>query len=117
MSDKNMSIQQRYEHEFNNSTDVGQSLWRLVKEPPEAVVRRLVAKFIGLIVSIMDSILETLGISLTEPDKLWENVDKATEKTKLLSLVMVRVSRYTHTHTHAYSITTTHSNPYNRYPG
>ena len=91
MSDKNMSIQQRYEHEFNNSTDVGQSLWRLVKEPPEAVVRRLVAKFIGLIVSIMDSILETLGISLTEPDKLWENVDKATEKTKLLSLVMVRV--------------------------
>ena len=91
MTDKNMSIQQRYEHEFNNSTDVGESLWRLVKEPPEGVVRRLVAKFIGLIVSIMDSILETLGVSLTEPDKLWENIDKATERTKLLSIVMVRV--------------------------
>ena len=91
MSDKNMSIQQLYENEFQNSTDLGQSLWRLVKDPPEAVVRRLVSKFIGLLVSIMDSILETLGVSLTEPDKLWENLDTAVDRSKLLSVVMVRV--------------------------
>ena len=57
MSEENKCIQQRVEYEFVNSNDTGQSLLRLLKEPPAAVVRRLVAKFIGLIVSIMDRML------------------------------------------------------------
>lgn len=91
MSEENKSMQQRVEYEFANSNDTGESLWRLLKEPPVAVVRRLVAKFIGLIVSIMDKMLELLGLSLTDPDKLYENADKAAEKAKLLSVIMLKV--------------------------
>ena len=91
MSEENKSMQQRVEYEFINSTDTGESLWRLLKDPPAAIVRRLVAKFIGLIVSIMDKILELLGLSLTDPDKLYENADKAAEKAKLLSIIMLKV--------------------------
>lgn len=91
MSQENKSIQQRVEHEFVNSTDAGQSLLRLVKEPPAAVVRRLVAKFIGLLVSIMDRMLELLGIALTEPDKLYENIGKARERSQLLTMIMLSV--------------------------
>ena len=91
MSEENKSMQQRVEYEFVNSNDTGQSLWRLLKEPPAAVVRRLVAKFIGLIVSIMDRMLELLGLSLTDPDKLYENASDATTKAKLLTMIMVKV--------------------------
>ena len=52
MSQENKNIQQRVEHEFVNSTDAGQSILRLARDPPAAVVRRLVAKFIGLLVHI-----------------------------------------------------------------
>ena len=91
MTEENKSMQQRVEYEFVNSNDTGQSLWRLLKEPPAAVVRRLVAKFIGLIVSILDRVLELLGVALTDPDKLYENVGEAKEKTKLLTLIMLNV--------------------------
>jgi len=91
MSQENKNIQQRVEHEFINSTDTGQSLLRLIKEPPEAVVRRLVAKFIGLLVSIMDRMLELLGVSLTEPDKLYENIGKAKDRSQLLTMIMLNV--------------------------
>ena len=91
MSQENKNIQQRVEHEFINSTDTGQSLLRLIKEPPAAVVRRLVAKFIGLLVSIMDRMLELLGVSLTEPDKLYENIGKAKDRSQLLTMIMLNV--------------------------
>ena len=35
--------------------------------------------------------LELLGLSLTDPDKLYENADKAAEKAKLLSVIMLKV--------------------------
>lgn len=91
MSEENKSMQQRVEHEFVNSNDTGESLWRLLKDPPVAIVRRLVAKFIGLIVSIMDRMLELLGLSLTDPDKLYENASDATKKVKLLTMIMIKV--------------------------
>jgi len=91
MSQENKNIQQRVEHEFVNSTDAGQSLLRLIKDPPEAVVRRLVAKFIGLLVSIIDRMLELLGVSLTEPDKLYENIGKAKDRVQLLTMIMLNV--------------------------
>ena len=90
MSGENKSMQQRTE-EFINSKTTGESLLRLVKEPPEAVVRRLVSKFIGLLVSIMDRILELLGVSLTEPDKLYENLEKVQSRAKFLTMIMVKV--------------------------
>ena len=90
MSEENKSIQQRTE-EFINSKTTGESLLRLVKDPPEAVVRRLISKFIGLLVSIMDKILELLGVSLTEPDKLYENLGKAQNRAQFLSMIMIKV--------------------------
>lgn len=91
MSDENKSMQQRVENEFVNSKDVGQSMKRLITEPPVAIIRRLISKYIALLVSIMDRMLEVLGIALTEPDKLYENIDDAKDKAQLLSMVMVKV--------------------------
>ena len=91
MSQENNSLQQRAEGEFINSSTSGESMLRLVKEPSNAVVRRLISKFVGLLVSIMDRMLELLGIGLTEPDKLYENIDKATERAQLLSMIMLKV--------------------------
>ena len=91
MSKENQSIQQMVEHEFVNSSNVGQSILRLSTEPSVAVVRRLVSKFIGLLVSIMDKMLELLGVSLTDPDKLYENIDKAKYNANLLSMIMVYI--------------------------
>ena len=51
MSKENPSIQQMVEHEFINSNNVGQSILRLSTDPSIAIVRRLVSKFIGLLVS------------------------------------------------------------------
>ena len=84
MSDENKSMQQRVENEFVNSKDVGQSMKRLLREPPVAIIRRLISKYIALLVSIMDRMLEVLGIALTEPDKLYENIDDAKDKAQLL---------------------------------
>ena len=91
MSEKNPSIQQMVENEFINSNNVGQSILRLSTDPPVAVVRRLVSKFIGLLVSIMDRMLELLGVSLTDPDKLYENIDKAKHNATLLTMIMVYI--------------------------
>ena len=91
MSKENQSIQQMVEHEFVNSGNVGQSILRLSTEPSVAVVRRLVSKFIGLLVSIMDRMLELLGVSLTDPDKLYENIDKAKHNATLLSMIMIYI--------------------------
>jgi len=91
MSKENPSIQQMVEHEFMNSNNVGQSILRLSTDPPIAVVRRLVSKFIGLLVSIMDRMLELLGVSLTDPDKLYENIDKAKHNATLLTMIMIYI--------------------------
>ena len=91
MSKENPSIQQMVAHEFMNSNNVGQSILRLSTEPSVAVVRRLVSKFIGLLVSIMDRMLELLGVSLTDPDKLYENIDKAKHNATLLTMIMVYI--------------------------
>tara|TARA_B110000261_G_scaffold162601_1_gene206597 strand:+ start:3103 stop:4164 length:1062 start_codon:yes stop_codon:yes gene_type:complete len=91
MSKENPSIQQMVEHEFMNSKNVGQSILRLSTDPPIAVVRRLVSKFIGLLVSIMDRMLELLGVSLTDPDKLYENIDKAKHNATLLTMIMIYI--------------------------
>ena len=91
MSQENNSLQQRVEGEFINSSTSGESMLRLVKEPSNAVVRRLISKFVGLLVSIMDRMLELLGIGLTEPDKLYENIDKAAERAQLLTMIMLKV--------------------------
>ena len=91
MSKENPSIQQMVEHEFMNSNNVGQSILRLSTDPPIAVVRRLVSKFIGLLVSIMDRMLELLGVSLTDPDKLYENADKAKRNATLLTMIMIYI--------------------------
>ena len=91
MSDENKSMQQRVEQEFVNSKDVGQSMKRLITEPPVAIIRRLISKYIALLVSIMDRMLELLGVSLTEPDKLYENIDVAKDRAQLLSMIMVKV--------------------------
>ena len=45
MSDENKSMQQRVEQEFVNSKDVGQSMKRLITEPPVAIIRRLISKY------------------------------------------------------------------------
>jgi len=91
MSKENPSIQQMVENEFINSNNVGQSILRLSTDPPIAVVRRLVSKFIGLLVSIMDRMLELLGVSLTDPDKLYENADKAKRNATLLTMIMIYI--------------------------
>ena len=91
MSKENPSIQQMVENEFINSNNVGQSILRLSTDPPVAVVRRLVSKFIGLLVSIMDRMLELLGVSLTDPDKLYENADKAKRNATLLTMIMIYI--------------------------
>ena len=91
MSKENPSIQQMVEHEFINSNNVGQSILRLSTDPSIAIVRRLVSKFIGLLVSIMDRMLELLGVSLTDPDKLYENIDKAKHNATLLTMIMVYI--------------------------
>ena len=91
MSQENNSLQQRAEGEFINSSTSGESMLRLVKEPSNAVIRRLISKFVGLLVSIMDRMLELLGIGLTEPDKLYENIDKAAERAQLLTMIMLKV--------------------------
>ena len=91
MSKENQSIQQMVEHEFINSNNIAQSILRLSTDPPAAVVRRLVSKFIGLLVSIMDRMLELLGVSLTDPDKLYENIDKAKHNATLLTMIMIYI--------------------------
>ena len=91
MAQENPSFQNMVEHEFINSNNAAQSILRLAVDPPTAVVRRLVAKFIGLIVSIMDRILELLGVAMTDPDKLYENVDKAKHNVQILSMIMVYI--------------------------
>ena len=91
MSQENKDLDQPKQHEFNNSKDTGESFSRLVTEPPVAVIRTIVAKFVALLISIMDKMLESLGIAITEPDKLNENVEMATKRAKLLSRIMLRV--------------------------
>ena len=91
MSDENKNMQQIIEHEFVNSKDVGESMKRLILEPPIGIIRRLISKYIALLVSIMDRMLELLGVSLTEPDKLYENIDMAKDRAQLLSMVMIKV--------------------------
>lgn len=91
MSQENPSFQQMVEHEFVNSNNIAQSLLRLAVEPSAGIVRRLVSKFIGLLVSIMDRILELLGVALTDPDKLYENIDKAKHNAKLLTMIMMYI--------------------------
>lgn len=91
MSKENQSIQQMVEDEFVNSNNIAQSILRLSTEPSVAVVKRLVSKFIGLLVSIMDRMLELLGVSLTDPDKLYENIDKAKYNANFLSMIMVYI--------------------------
>ena len=48
MSDENKNMQQRIEHEFVNSKDVGESMKRLILEPPVGIIRRLISKYIAL---------------------------------------------------------------------
>ena len=91
MSDENKSLQERVENEFVNSKSVKESVVRLMTEPTIAIIRRVIGKFIGLIISIMDKMLAFLGIALTEPDKIYENADKGKEKAKLISIIMLKI--------------------------
>ena len=91
MSQENKVLDQPKQLEFNNSKDTGESFSRLVTEPPVAVIRTIVAKFVALLISIMDKMLESLGIAISEPDKFDENITIATERAKLLSMIMIRV--------------------------
>ena len=91
MSDENKSLQERVENEFINSQSVKESVVRLMTEPTIAIIRRVVGKFIGLIISMMDKMLAFLGIALTEPDKIYENAEKGKEKAKLISVIMLKI--------------------------
>lgn len=91
MSQENKVLVQPKQLEFNNSKDTGESITRLITEPPVAVIRTIVAKYVELLISIMDKMLELLGIAITEPDKFDEDIAMASKKAKLLSTIMIRV--------------------------
>ena len=75
---------------FKNSKTLPESLQRL-EDIPLNVIKSLVSSYLLVITSILDKMLETLGLEMGDPDALEENLEKATERIKFMTWVMIQV--------------------------
>ena len=75
---------------FKNSKTLPESLQRL-EDIPLNVIKSLVSSYLLVITSILDKMLETLGLEMGDPEALEENLEKATERIKFMTWVMIQV--------------------------
>ena len=76
---------------FKNSPDTVSALKRLAAAVPNKLIRTIVATNLKLYAKILDKMMETLGIGLTDPAKLQEELGQAKHKVKLFGLLMAAV--------------------------
>ena len=76
---------------FVNSDDFPEALQRLAEEVPFDVFRNLLIKYLKVITSILDKMFEVLGLDMENPEALEKNLEKATERFRFITWVMIEV--------------------------